>query len=133
MARSKERKERLSLGRGADAPLNSPFSGLVDLRDSLPEGDAPLVPEDAVASAAPIFRAQVIVRKERKGRGGKPVTAIEGVQLTGPALSEFARVLRQQLGTRAQVEDGRIVVGGDCGERLADWLRARGAKRVVVC
>ena len=73
---------------------------------------------------------KLVVRRERKGRGGKTVTVIEGLPFA--ALPEFARALKKSLGCGATVEDRSLVLLGDLGERAREWLAARGARRVVV-
>jgi translation initiation factor 1 len=72
-----------------------------------------------------------VVRRERKGRGGKTATLVEGVALQGAALEAFGREMRQSLGTGGSIEDNTIVISGDQVERAMAWLRARGATRLV--
>ncbi|MFM7143946.1 MAG: translation initiation factor [Alphaproteobacteria bacterium] len=73
---------------------------------------------------------KLVLRRERKGRGGKTVTVLDGA----PAgdLSELARAMKKALGCGATVEGGSIVLLGDLSDRARDWLAARGARRVVV-
>jgi len=73
---------------------------------------------------------KLVLRRERKGRGGKTVTVIEGLPVAD--LPEFERALKKALGCGATVEDRSLVLLGDLGERARDWLVARGARRVVV-
>ena len=68
----------------------------------------------------------------RKGRGGKTATLVRGVALTGAALETFAREMRQSLGTGGGVEGDAIVLAGDQSARAAQWLRERGATRIVI-
>jgi translation initiation factor 1 len=74
---------------------------------------------------------KLVLRRERKGRGGRTVTVIAGLLLPAPGLAEVARRLRRALGCGASVEGDTIVLQGDLGERAAEWLTARGARRVV--
>lgn len=72
---------------------------------------------------------KLVLRKERKGRGGKTATILSGL---GPALREpVARALKRGLGCGATVDGELIVLQGDCASRAAQWLAARGATRVV--
>jgi len=107
----------------------SPFAALQSLRGTLPPGEQEAA-QQAPASAT--FAAKVVISRERKGRGGKTATLIRGVALQGDALAAFAREMRQSLGTGGSIEDDAIVLAGDQSARAAEWLRARGAARVIV-
>jgi translation initiation factor 1 len=74
---------------------------------------------------------KLVVRRERKGHGGKTVTRVEGLEAGPAALESLARDLRKALGCGATVDDDAVVLQGDLTERAGDWLRARGATRVV--
>ena len=111
------------------APAN-PFAALAGLRGTLPAGTAE--PEPSAPAAVPVLDGKLVLQRERKGRGGKTVTLLRGVALEGDALAEFARELRQALGTGGGVEHDAILLAGDQMERAAAWLRQRGAKRIVI-
>jgi translation initiation factor 1 len=111
------------------ASTPSPFAALQALRGTLPPG-AEAAAQQAPATA--MFAAKVVISRERKGRGGKTATLIRGVNLEGDALVAFAREMRQSLGTGGSVEDDAIVLAGDQSSRAAEWLRARGAARVII-
>jgi translation initiation factor 1 len=76
--------------------------------------------------------AKLSVRRERKGRGGKTVTVVSGISGSSAALAELLRDWKKRLGRGARLEDGQVVVQGDCVEKLREFLAARGAKRVSV-
>jgi len=116
---------------GPAAPATpSPFAALASLRGTLPEGTDD---EPAAASAGyNPFAAKLVIARERKGRGGKTATLVRGVALTGAALETFAREMRQSLGTGGGVEGDAIVLAGDQSARAAQWLRERGATRIVI-
>jgi translation initiation factor 1 len=65
------------------------------------------------------------VRLERKGRGGKEVTAIEKLELKPKELEAWAKSLKQHLGCGGSVEGRIIVLQGDQRERSASWLEER--------
>ncbi len=75
---------------------------------------------------------KLVVRRERKGRGGKTATVVEGMRLSPSALERIARELRRALGCGAGVEEGRLVVQGDLVARVERWLVEHGAPKVVV-
>ena len=109
---------------------NSPFGALASLRGALPQGtDA--TPTATPASSTAALNGKIVVRREKKGRGGKTATLVEGVALTGAALEAFGRDMRQSLGTGGSIEGNAIVISGDQVERAMNWLRARGATRLI--
>jgi len=69
---------------------------------------------------------------ERKGRGGKEVTVIEKLELAPAELEQWAKALKQALGTCGVAEDGAIVLQGDCRSRVEPILRARGVRKVTI-
>src|SRR5262245_33144335 len=74
---------------------------------------------------------KLVVRRERKGHGGKTATIIAGVGLPARDLERLARALRHALGCGASVEGDRLVVQGDQAPRVQAWLAAQGARRSV--
>jgi translation initiation factor 1 len=94
--------------------------------------DEPPAPPPAVDPVDFGGATKIVVRREKKGRGGKTATVVEGIKLPPSGLERIARELKRALGCGATIEDGTIVVQGDMGTRIERWLTARGAKRVVV-
>jgi translation initiation factor 1 len=68
----------------------------------------------------------VRVRRETKGRGGKTVTAVSGVELANDGLRELAKDLKQRCGTGGAVKDGVIEIQGDHRTTIVAALEARG-------
>jgi translation initiation factor 1 len=75
---------------------------------------------------------RIVLRRERKGHGGKTVTVVEGLGLATVELEKVARLMRTALGCGARVDGARVIVQGDHAASLDAWLRSRGARRVVV-
>jgi translation initiation factor 1 len=84
--------------------------------------------EGSDAAPADITGGTIRVRRETKGRGGKTVTTISGVQLQGAALEALASELKRRCGTGGSVKDGVIVIQGDNREKAAAALQAYGYK-----
>jgi translation initiation factor 1 len=107
---------------GTEAP-NNPFGALASLRDSLPEGDAPddTASGDDDGQRAPKRAPRAIVRRERKGHGGKTVTLVERATLTDDEL----RALKKELGVGARREGDTVVVQGDVVDRVQAWFASR--------
>jgi len=66
------------------------------------------------------------VRRETKGRGGKTVTVLDGVPLTGDAMRDLCSALKQLCGTGGTVKDGMIQIQGDHREKIFTELSNRG-------
>jgi len=74
---------------------------------------------------------KLIVRRERKGHGGKTVTVVDGLAGSPASLDALARALRKALGCGSWVEDGRVVLQGDRPDAAAAWLTRNGARQVT--
>lgn len=64
----------------------------------------------------------VRVGRETKGRKGKGVTVITGVQLAGDALEELATRLKKRCGSGGTVDGGVIEIQGDHRDTLVAEL-----------
>ncbi len=74
---------------------------------------------------------KIVLRVQRKGRGGKTVTLLSCAGLARPHLEFMAREMRKALGCGSRVEEESIVLQGDVQERASNWLSERGAARIV--
>lgn len=119
---------------GAPTLTSNPFAALGGALGDQPAAASPSTePSPAPTAAhasAPALHGKIVVRREKKGRGGKVVTVIEG--LPTAALEDLARQLRRTLGCGAHVEGDAVVLAGAQSERARDWLTARGASHVVL-
>ena len=79
----------------------------------------------------PPAEARVRVGREVAGRGGKAVSVITGLPLTGEDLDALATQLKKLCGAGGAVRDGTIEIQGDHRDRLVSELQKRGyqAKR----
>jgi len=77
--------------------------------ESVPEGDG-------------IIRVSL----ETKGRKGKGVSVIKGVQLKTDALKKLAKELKQKCGVGGAVKDGVIEIQGDHRDTLVALLQQKG-------
>jgi translation initiation factor 1 len=68
------------------------------------------------------------IRMEKKGRGGKTATLIEGFKGSESELSELARQLKSHCGTGGSVVDGEILIQGDQRKRVMEFLQKKGYK-----
>lgn len=63
---------------------------------------------------------------ETKGRGGKAVTVIRGLDLDSVALAALGKRLRTACGAGGAVKDGVLELQGDHRSRVVEGLRAEG-------
>ena len=120
---------------GAPPLSANPFAALQGALGELPPGEAVAAapePERAPVDGGSLAHGKLVLRREKKGRGGKTATVIEGLQVPEAALEDMAQQLRRQLGCGAHVEGATIVVSGAQTDRVRDWLAARGATRIVI-
>ena len=126
-------------------PFNPAFDALAGLRASM--GDAPAAPEakmeaaepepgpdrsadERSADALPPRARTLVVRREKKGRGGKTVTVVEGWAAEAE-LEPLARRMARALGCGGGTEGEAVILQGDQTDRAARWLEGEGADRVV--
>ncbi|MFN8544178.1 MAG: translation initiation factor [Candidatus Binatia bacterium] len=129
-------KERRPLADPAAAQVRSSLADL--LAGAGRPVAAPLAPGSALPAAPPPAPqsgpdlsscGKIVLRRERKGHGGKTVTVLTGLPLGN--LDALVRALRRGLGCGATVDGDRVLLQGDLGDRAAAWLVARGARRLV--
>lgn len=78
------------------------------------------------SSAVPAGDGKVRVSRETKGRGGKAVTLVRGLNLDAVALADLGKQLRTLCGTGGTVKEGVIELQGDHVERAMERLKASG-------
>ena len=66
------------------------------------------------------------LRMEKKGRGGKTVTVIDGLPRNDAFLEELAQELKRTCGTGGTVTDGAIELNGDLRDRVRGVLTEKG-------
>lgn len=68
----------------------------------------------------------VRVSRETKGRGGKAVTLVKGLQHDAATLATLGRQLKAACGSGGTVKDGVIELQGDHCEQVIELLKAQG-------
>lgn len=80
------------------------------------------VKQPVVKPAAAAGPPKIRVAREVAGRGGKGVTVITGLPLTGDALDALAGQLKRSCGAGGAARDGRIEIQGEHRDRLVAEL-----------
>lgn len=62
----------------------------------------------------------LMVKLDKKQRGGKVVTLVEGFE--GGGIDALGKQLKSFCGTGGSVKDGLIIVQGDNREKILQWL-----------
>jgi predicted translation initiation factor SUI1 len=97
------------------------LKSLSDLSNLLPDQS---VPSNMISSTHDGKGRSVRIMLETKGRKGKSVTVISGLQHNPVTMKEIARTLKEHCGTGGTVKDGNIELQGDQRVRAADKLRS---------
>ena len=114
-----------------------PTGGLVYSTDSgrmCPDCRQPIaqclckINEAAKANKAEVAASDGVVRvsRETKGRAGKGVTVVKGLDLDAAALAQLGKQLRAACGAGGTTKDGTIEIQGDHCERVIEMLRSQG-------
>ncbi len=86
-----------------------------------PAGKAP-------QTKGPLSQQKVHVRLDRKGRGGKSVTLIEGIQMPGKDREALLKQLKARLGTGGALKNDVIEIQGDQCDVIIAMLQGMGYK-----
>ena len=65
---------------------------------------------------------------EKKGRGGKTATIIEGFTWPDEQVKRLATQLKSRLGVGGSARGGEILIQGDCREKVRELLKSQGFK-----
>src|SRR5471032_2705574 len=79
------------------------------------------VPSDAIPK-----RIVAKLRMEKKGRGGKTVTVVDGLPRNAALLKALSQELKRVCGTGGAVADGAVELQGDLRERVREVLLTKG-------
>jgi len=71
-------------------------------------------------------KSRMVVRLDRKGRGGKSVTVIEGLQLSVEDSEKLLKQIKAKLGTGGTVKNGALEIQGDHCDAVMAELSGKG-------
>jgi translation initiation factor 1 len=82
-------------------------------------------PADAAVPARP-GGIVAKLRMEKKGRGGKIVTVVDGLPQNAAFLKELSQELKRACGTGGTAADGAVELQGDLRDRVRELLLKKG-------
>lgn len=82
--------------------------------------------KDTLQTALPLRQQRVTIRLDRKGRGGKAVTVIEGILLSLNEAQAFLKQSKSRLGTGGTLKDGAFEIQGDHRDAVIAMLTRMG-------
>ncbi|APD07624.1 uncharacterized protein UJ101_02121 [Flavobacteriaceae bacterium UJ101] len=79
-----------------------------------------------------VAEQQLIAKLEKKGRGGKTVSIVEGFIGSREDLKVLAKELKTHCGTGGSVKDNTIIIQGNVRDKIMEYLKKKGyhVKRV---
>lgn len=126
------KKKRIELN--SEKIINNPFLALAqrgeDSDPSVTDGKDNEKVSCNISKAKPMID-RVILRKERKGHGGKTVTVVEIRPAGRTDLKEMAKRLKNALGCGGKVEGDLIVLQGDIATRVSEFFRNMGIRHIT--
>ncbi|MEI6429326.1 MAG: translation initiation factor [Pseudanabaena sp. ELA607] len=85
-------------------------------------------PEEPSVNDVPLQQQQLRVQLSRKGRGGKTVTIITGLQHTETTIADLAKKIKAHCGTGGTIKDREIEIQGDHRTKIVEYLQKLGYK-----
>ncbi|MDG1756820.1 MAG: translation initiation factor [Bacteroidia bacterium] len=77
-------------------------------------------------TSLPTNAQRLFVRKEKKGRGGKTVTIVEGYQGNPQTLEQLCKKVKQQCGVGGSVQNKTFIIQGDKANQVVKILIKEG-------
>ena len=77
-----------------------------------------------------IKKSRIRVHLEKKGRGGKTVSIVRGLEMTNTMMKDFESELKSYCGTGGTQKNGEIIIQGDQRNKIIDFFRKKGATDV---
>ena len=101
---------------------------LEDLKGMVYSTDPDNIPEEEIEEIPTLenHEQKLYVSIDKKQRGGKKVTLVEGFQGHEDDLADLGKELKKLCGTGGSVKDGDIIVQGDNRDKIAAYLQKEG-------
>ena len=112
--------DRVMRDRGNGRLVYSTSAGRICPGCGWPERDCKC--SQRVATASVPARIVAKLRVEKKGRGGKVVTVVDGLPHNAAFLKDLCQELKRACGTGGAVREGAVELQGDLRERIREYL-----------
>ena len=101
---------------------------LEDLKGMVYSTDPDNIPEEDIEEIPALenHEQKLYVSIDKKQRGGKKVTLVEGFQGHEDDLADLGKELKKLCGTGGSVKDGDIIVQGDNRDKIVSYLQKEG-------
>lgn len=103
----------------------------LDLSNFFIQSEASEVTENKTETIAHSNGKPLIIRRERKGRGGKVATLVEGFDGSEDALETLCKELKQKMGIGGATKEGVIILQGDLCQKVSTKLVEFGYKTKI--
>lgn len=87
-----------------------------------------IVADKTAQTSIPKSDGIVRIKRITKGKKGKGVSSIEGLQMSSEELKQLCSALKKQCGCGGSVKDHTIEIQGDVREKLKQILESKGMK-----
>ena len=77
-----------------------------------------------------IAKSTIRIHLEKKGRGGKPVSIIKGLEMTNTMMKDIEKKLKSLCGVGGTQKDGEIIIQGDKRDKIIEYLKSQGATNI---
>ncbi len=133
MGKRNKKSKRIPTDGASDAGFaHNPFAAALGDASAPPAAPTPERTADEPAPPPAEAPARAVVRRERKGRGGKTVTVISHLELPAADLEQWCATLRKKAGCGGAVEDDALIVlQGDQRDRVVTLLEEMGVEKVT--
>jgi len=74
-----------------------------------------------------IAKSTIRVHLEKKGRGGKPVSIVRGLEMTNTMMKDIEKKLKSLCGVGGTQKNGEIILQGDQRDKIIKYLVSQGA------
>jgi len=89
-------------------------------------GNAPHSGKCSAPVSVPPSDGIVRLQRQTKGRNGKPVVIITGLDLVGADLKKMAKRLKASCGVGGSIDGSQIIIQGDKRDQLKSFLEKEG-------